>query len=67
MASIDRVLVAGATGYLGGFIVGSLRQHNIAVVALVMPSTKGDRRERLTSLGATMAEADACQPQTLNG
>lgn len=54
-----KVLVAGATGYLGNFLVQHLRQSNVAVTALIRPNTKIHKRLHLASLEARLLQADA--------
>jgi len=52
------IVVAGATGNLGGRITGALLAQGAAVKALVRPGTARDRLERLQELGATIAGVD---------
>ena len=52
------VVVAGATGNLGGRIARSLRERGADVVALARPGTAPERLEPLRALGVTVATAD---------
>jgi len=52
------VVVAGATGNLGGRIVRALLERRASVRALVRQGTARDRLERLQTLGATIASVD---------
>jgi len=52
------VVVAGATGNLGGRIARALRERGAHVRALVRPGTAQDRLERLEELGVTIARVD---------
>ncbi len=52
------IVVAGATGNLGGRIVKALRDRGAAVKALARPSAPRDRVERLEKLAVTIARAD---------
>jgi len=52
------VVVAGATGNLGGRIVRSLLERGASVRALVRASTGRDKVERLEKLGVTIADVD---------
>ena len=52
------ILVAGATGVLGGLICQRLRDRGDAVRALVRASSDPDRKERLRALGVELAEGD---------
>ena len=52
------ILVAGATGNLGGRIVKALCERGANVKALVRPSTARDKLERLRGLGVEMAAVD---------
>jgi len=52
------VVVAGATGSLGGRIAGALRERGACVVALARPATAPERLEPLRALGATVAPVD---------
>ncbi|MDO7873765.1 NmrA family NAD(P)-binding protein [Hymenobacter sp. ASUV-10] len=52
------ILVAGATGQLGGLIVAALRQRGAEVRALVRPTTDPARVDSLRRLGAEVWPAD---------
>jgi nucleoside-diphosphate-sugar epimerase len=52
------VVVAGATGNLGGRIARTLRDRGASVTALVRHGTARDRLERLQKLGMTIASVD---------
>jgi len=52
------IVVAGATGNLGGRIVRALLERGAGVRVLVRHSTARDRIERLQQLGATIATVD---------
>ena len=52
------ILLAGATGDLGGRIARALISRGASVRALVRTETSVAARDRLTSLGATLAPAD---------
>jgi nucleoside-diphosphate-sugar epimerase len=52
------IVVAGATGNLGGRIVKALVERGASVTALVRQGTPRDRLERLQGLGVTIASVD---------
>jgi nucleoside-diphosphate-sugar epimerase len=52
------VVVAGATGNLGGRIARALRARGASVKALVRPGAARDKLERLEALGVTIAPVD---------
>jgi len=52
------IVVAGATGNLGGRIVRALLERGATVKALVRPGTARDKLERLQELGVTIATVD---------
>src|ERR1035441_6658669 len=52
------IVVAGATGTLGGRIVRALLERGASVKALVRHGTAPDRLERLQKLGVTIARVD---------
>jgi len=52
------IVVAGATGNLGGRIVKAMRERGTSVRALVRHSAARDKLERLQELGATVASVD---------
>src|ERR1017187_4773983 len=65
---IDAVLslvVAGATGNLGGRIVRALIERRASVKALVRQGTTPDSLERLQQLGVTIASVDFSSPSQL--
>lgn len=53
-----RVLVTGATGFVGGRLVQRLREAGFSVRALVRPTSDSRRRQRLCAQGAEVAEGD---------
>jgi len=59
------VLVAGATGSLGGKIVDLLVAQGRPVRALVRPTSDPEKVERLRALGAEIVVGDVEQPDTL--
>jgi nucleoside-diphosphate-sugar epimerase len=52
------IVVAGATGNLGGRIARALRKRGASVTALVRHGTAPDKLERLQKFGATIASID---------
>jgi nucleoside-diphosphate-sugar epimerase len=52
------IVLAGATGNLGGRIARALRERGGRVRALVRPGTARDKLERLQELGVTIARVD---------
>jgi nucleoside-diphosphate-sugar epimerase len=52
------IVVAGATGNLGGHIARALREQGASVRALVRNSTPRDKIERLQKLGVTIVSVD---------
>jgi uncharacterized protein YbjT (DUF2867 family) len=56
--STPEVVVAGATGNLGGHIVKALRERGAGVRALVRPGTAPERLTRLERLGVAVAAVD---------
>lgn len=52
------IVVAGATGNLGGHIVRALLERGASVRALVRHGTARDKLERLQELGVTIARVD---------
>ena len=52
------VVVAGATGDLGGRIVGELLAHGVTVRALLRPDAASERVRRMTARGVTPVTAD---------
>jgi len=59
------IVVAGATGNLGGRITKALLQQGAGVVALVRRGSAPGQVEALRTLGATIAEVDFSRPATL--
>ncbi len=57
---IERVLVAGATGYLGGFVVAELARRGLWVRALARPGKK-------VKGASEVFEGEATRPDTLTG
>lgn len=55
-ASSGPVLLAGATGDLGGRIATALRRRGVPYRALIRHSTSADARARLAAAGATLTE-----------
>ena len=53
------IILAGATGALGGRIADALRHRDAAVIALVRPGTASDRLSGLTARGVRVVEADS--------
>lgn len=58
-----KVLVVGATGYLGGKVVQGLLEHNKTVRALVRPSTDASALEKL---GVEIVRGDMMDKKSLN-
>ncbi len=54
----QRIVLAGATGDLGGRIARALRQRRASVRALVRPGTSASRLESLRQQGVEIVEAD---------
>jgi nucleoside-diphosphate-sugar epimerase len=52
------IVLAGATGNLGGRITRALLERGASVIALVRPGTSEERLDRLRALGATLAGVD---------
>lgn len=63
------VVVAGATGHIGGEVVKDLAAHGYRVKALVRPGrpTSMAAAHRLESWGAQVVFADPTKPETLVG
>lgn len=59
------ILVAGATGELGGRLVRALRQRGATVRTLVRPTTDPAKIDALTQLGATVQPVDFADPAAL--
>jgi uncharacterized protein YbjT (DUF2867 family) len=62
-----KVLVAGATGLLGGEICEKVVARGHVVRALVRPTSSPDRVRRLQSLGVELALGDLKDPGSLDG
>ena len=56
------VLVAGATGNLGGRIARALRERGANVRAVIRHGTVRDKLERLQELGVEMVTVDLRRP-----
>ena len=61
------ILVAGATGTLGGLICQRLRDRGETVRALVRPSAGPEKVERLRALGVEIYQGDLREPASLDG
>ena len=61
------ILVAGATGTLGGLICQRLRDRGETVRALVRPSAGPEKVERLRALGVEIYQGDLRDPASLDG
>lgn len=61
---MQRVLVAGATGYLGGFVVEELANRGFAVRALVRSTTGA---EKIREIADEIVEGEVTKPETLTG
>jgi uncharacterized protein YbjT (DUF2867 family) len=59
------VLVAGATGDLGGRVAAALVARGARVHAVVRPESSPERRERLVDQGATLVTADLADVESL--
>lgn len=59
------ILVAGATGELGGRVVRALRQRGATVRALVRPATDPAKIDALRQLGAAVQPVNFADPATL--
>jgi len=59
------IVVAGATGHLGGRIVPALRAQGADVRALVRASTGRDKREKLARRGVTIGDVDMADVSAL--
>lgn len=57
-----KIIVTGATGFLGGRIVEGLQDYDAAVIAV---GRNPARREELESLGATFVQADLCDREAV--
>lgn len=60
-----RVLVTGATGFVGMAVTQRLVAAGWQVTALVRPISRPERRERLRALGAAVANGDVTDPGSL--
>jgi nucleoside-diphosphate-sugar epimerase len=61
------IVVAGATGNLGGRIVRALRERGASVTALVRHGSAPDKLERFQKLGVTVASVDLNSTSQLEG
>jgi uncharacterized protein YbjT (DUF2867 family) len=61
---MQRVLVAGATGYLGGFVVKELANRGCAVRALVRSAV---REEKIREFADEIVEGEVTKPETIAG
>ena len=59
------ILVAGATGRLGGLLVAELRARGAPLRAIVRPGTSREARTEIERLGAELAEADYADESAL--
>jgi nucleoside-diphosphate-sugar epimerase len=60
------IVLAGATGHLGGLVAKSLRARGARVRAIVRPDAAPGKALQLRQLGITVAEADYDNPATLS-
>jgi len=58
MSSSTTIVVAGATGNLGGRVVNSILKQGVAVTALIRTDTARDKSETLRRSGARVVEVD---------
>jgi uncharacterized protein YbjT (DUF2867 family) len=61
---VKKILVVGATGYLGPFVVAASRRRGYEVRALVRDA---GRAARLVDAGAQLFVGEATRPETLGG
>jgi len=61
---MQRVLVAGATGYLGGFVVKELANRGYAVRAFVRSNS---REEKIREFADEIVEGEVTKPETIAG
>src|SRR5947208_1976307 len=61
------ILVVGATGNVGGQIVGGLRQQNQSVRALVRGGASHPRAQGLREMSVEIVDGDLTRPDTLEG
>lgn len=61
----DTVLVAGATGNLGGRIIGALKDQGADVRALVRTDTAAEKVDKLTQQGAEIVNVDTTDTSAL--
>lgn len=59
------IVIAGATGDLGGRIARELAQRGASVRALVRPGTSSERTQPLQQQGVAITEADLSQPESI--
>src|SRR5690242_161824 len=60
------ILVAGATGVLGGLVCQRLRDRGLGVRALVRPTSGPDKVARLEAIGAEIVRGDLRDPASLD-
>lgn len=60
------ILIAGATGVLGGLIAQRLRDRGEAVRGLVRPTSGADKVDRLRALGVELCRGDLRDPASLD-
>jgi uncharacterized protein YbjT (DUF2867 family) len=58
------ILVAGATGFVGGVIVHKLRQQGLVVAGLIRAGQAHPKAEKIRSVGAEIVEGDLTDPDT---
>ncbi len=58
------ILVAGATGFVGGVVVQKLRQQGLVVAALVRGGQAHPKAGKIRSVGAEIVEGDLTDPDT---
>jgi dihydroflavonol-4-reductase len=63
MAAEDRVLVTGASGFVGSAVALAAEQHGLKVRVLVRPTSP---RVNLSGLDCEIAEGDMCDPDAMN-
>jgi nucleoside-diphosphate-sugar epimerase len=63
----ERVLVTGATGFLGGSLARSLRREGRVVRALARPDANASRTAALAAAGVEVVGGDVLDPPSLRG
>jgi nucleoside-diphosphate-sugar epimerase len=58
MSNSTTIVVAGATGNLGGRVVDSILKQGVSVTALIRSGTARDKSETLRRSGASVVEVD---------